>query len=925
MAFPEDPLEPDVSVLIDGQWEEVAAEVYTRSPISIERGRANEATAVAPSKGTLVFDNRSGDWSPRNPRSPRYGKIGRNTPLRVAVPGSTVFLALEGDAASTATTPDHSSLDIVGDVDLRVEAAGDLHGGLTTRNLIGKWVETGDQRSYLLQISTDGNLRFRWSPDGTGAAARSYTLAPPGGLPHRVALRAHLDVNDGAGGCIARMYWAPSLAGPWEQFSGNISIAGTTSVYSSTAPLSIAPTAPTSGTPSTPLNGRVYAAEVRNSSGTVVAAPDFTAQAAGATSFVDSTGKTWALTGGAEITDRRFRLHGEVPSWSPRWDVSGNDIETPVEVAGIMRRMSQGEKALDSTLRRRIPSAPGLVAYWPMEEAREATQAYSPVPGVKPMKVTGFDFAADDTLAGSSPLPKLKNPATMTGAVRASGVSGWQVEMVYLLPTLPAAQTEILRVNVGGSATRSAHVYASTAGIRVEARDGDGDVLAFFLYSNASALAAFYGSWNRLSIHTSDAGGGSTNLVATWRDVNGSGGRSFSATAFTGVKGYVTGVTGTWGAATEGMALGHLGVMAVAGSGTNPGSVYYDGADDGYNGETALSRLSRLGMEEQQIAISWVDGDETTDSERMGPQRPGSLLALLQECADADGGVLYEQLDQLALIYRDRATFYNQAPRLVLDYATDGEVAPPLEPVDDDKDIRNDRTVSRVGGSSARVVIEEGPLSVQAPPLGVGVYDDAVSLNVFSDDQTEQIAGWRAHLGTWDEARYPSVHVNLAAAPHLIDQVLGLDIGDLIRINNLPSWMPPGPVDLIIQGYAEVIDQYAWDITFNCTPAGPWNVAVVGVSKADTAGSELSAGVDADDTVLPVITTQGPQWVDASMLFEFPFDIRAGGEVMTVQQITGLVQDTFARTVATGWGTATSGQTWTTTGGSAADFSVQGA
>jgi len=39
---------------------------------------------------------------------------------------------------------------------------------------------------------------------------------------------------------------------------------------------------------------------------------------------------------------------------------------------------------------------------------------------------------------------------------------------------------------------------------------------------------------------------------------------------------------------------------------------------------------------------------------------------------------------------------------------------------------------------------------------------------------------------------------------------------------------------------------------------------------------------------------------------------------------TNIVSDTFTRSVASGWGTATSGQAWTATGGSATDYNVTG-
>jgi hypothetical protein len=61
--------------------------------------------------------------------------------------------------------------------------------------------------------------------------------------------------------------------------------------------------------------------------------------------------------------------------------------------------------------------------------------------------------------------------------------------------------------------------------------------------------------------------------------------------------------------------------------------------------------------------------------------------------------------------------------------------------VDDDQATRNDITAVRKNGSSYRLVATSGPLSVQAPPLGVGRYDDSVTVNVQTDDQLQDQAG----------------------------------------------------------------------------------------------------------------------------------------------------------------------------------------
>lgn len=881
MVFPQTTLDTRTELQIGGVWTDITPHVYTRDPITIGRGRKDEGSRCDPTSCALTLNNRGGQYSPRNPRSPYFGLIGRNTPLRVSVPNTESSLVLDGVDANIASTPDVSALDIVGDLDVRIEATADWYA-TAAHSLMGKWNATGNQRSWRLYLYHSW-LYLQWTADGVTIVGDGTALPS---LPARAALRATLDVDNGAGGNTIRLYWAPTLAGPWTQFGDTLTAAGVTSIFSGTAALQIATPFPTAAPPIHPIDGRVHQAEVRSGiAGTVVANPDFRAKAPGTTSFADAAGRTWTVNGTAEINARAYQAHTEVSSWPPRWDVSGKDVWTSVESSGILRRLGQGAKSLDSTLRRRVPTGPGLLAYWPMEEERDSTRAYSPIAGVQPMTTIGLDWGADDTLGGSSALPKLLNPASLSASVPLATTVGWQVEMVYFLPTMPAVLTEILRVAVRGTVMRAAVLLVSTAGIRIEARDADDVVLAFFNYTNAPAIADFWGVWNRLQLFTSDAGGGTTRLVAAWRDVTNGAGSWLSATVFTGTMGVAGGVTGTWGSATEGMALGHLGVFAVPGTVNVPGSAIYDGADDGFNGETAGARMLRLAGEEG-IPLSLTA--PATETARLGPQRPDTLLNLLEEAADADGGILFEPKDRLGLRYRPRTALYNQAPALVLDYTADGEIAPPLEPVEDDLTVRNDRSVTRVNGSTGRVVITEGPLSTLPPPAGIGVYDDAVTLNLYDDTQPQQIAAWRAYLGTIDQARYPAVHVQLHTATHLIDEVLALDIGDLATLTDLPAWLPPDDVALLVQGTTTVLDQYTWDITLDCTPGSPWQVGVADQGRADTSGTTLSGALSSTSLVVNVLTTSGPRWVDsATYPSDFPFDIVVGGEVMRVTSCVG--------------------------------------
>ncbi|WP_405508784.1 hypothetical protein OG323_22535 [Streptomyces cyaneofuscatus] len=890
MAFPETALGLRAELQLGGNKVDITRDVLTREPIRIVHGTAAEGAQPDPASCALLLNNTDGRYSPRNAMGPHYGLLTRNVPLRITVPAAQSWLRLDGGYAST---PHSAALATPGDLDLRVEVSPDdwvVYGRV--RPLIARWDAGTGAVGYRLSVLADGTIELAWSSTGTTGGVRwAISTASVGGpADGRLCLRAVLDVNNGAGGCTVNFSTAPGMAGPWTALGAPVVSAGTTSLAAPATPL-VFGTLPGLGLPGIPLVGRVHRAEVRNGiGGPVLAAPDFTGLADGAAGMTDSAGRVWSLTGAAEISRREALFTGEVTDWPSRWTGAGHDASVPVQAAGILRRLGQGRRPLESTLRRRVPGAPGLLAYWPMED-EGTTQLYSPTPTVRPVRVSGMSLAADDSLPGSAPLPSLGAVAQMTATVPAAAAPGWHVELVYRLPSLSAVLTEILRVNLAGSVARTAHVFAATTGIRVEARNADGDPLAFFDLTTPGAISDFSGVWNRLAIFTTNGGGGQTRLTAAWRDIT-TGGRWRASTSYSGTMGTVVSVVGNWGGATQGMSLGHLGVFSVAGTpdggSAQPGMTIYDGADGGYARESAIDRIRRLAVEEPVLRLTARDGDNSTLSELMGPQGRAEPTTLLGEVVETDGGILAETMDRLGLVYRDRATLYNQPPRLTLDYAA-GQIAPPLEPAEDDANRPNDVTVTRAGGSSGRVVIEDGPNGARPPEQGgVGTYEEAVTRSLGTDEQTEPIAAWRAHLGTWDEARYPTVRVELHRRPELIPQALRLRVGDLIRITNPPMYTGPGPLDLIVRQIQHEPRPRAWVLTLGCTPAGPYRVGVVGQSRVDTSGTKLTAAVTATATTWPVAVTAGRPWItSAAYPAEFPFDVAMGGEVATVTAITG--------------------------------------
>lgn len=906
--------------LFGDTWIDVTGDVYERDPITITRGMPDQGTQADPGRCTLTLDNRDGRYSPRNPMGPYYGEIGRNTPLRVSVPADSAALALTGASTDRASTPYLAAMDAANGVDIRVDCAVDWHA-TGTRTLAGRALP--DSRAWVLRLDS-GNLRLEVYD--TPSTVRFLARPLPDSIPERATMRAVYTRDTGAGSTLLSLFWGPSMAGPWTSI-GTFADA-LTALNASTAPFEVAPAvvSVTGGELRYPAPGRFYGAQLRNGSGTLLVNVDFSAQVPGSTSFTDSTGLAWTLNGAAEIRGHVDRFVGEVTAWPPKWEPSGADAWTPIEASGILRRLGQGQKPLESTLRRQIPTRPDVLAYWPMEEGTGATQAFSPIPGVKPLKLTTANWAADATLPSSNPLPTLDVQTgvscDMYGAVPApvNPAGAWLVRILYRLDTAPTdGPWTMLRVLTNGGTVIDWKIQSNATTSNIIGLDSDGATIVNVSLNTTNS--GLWGDWRALELRAIQTATNTVTWRAAWLDVNNGG--AIWETTLAGKIGTVRAVTSPvngYSAGLNSMSIGHIGVL------NSSDSAAYVGALDAYAGETALTRMTRLSGEES-LPLTVIDGDMTTDSEAVGPQRPNTLLDLLSECADVDSGILMEDRQSLGLFYRDRATLYNQAPKLTLDYSA-GQVWDPFDPVDDDSGVTNDVTVTRDGGSSFRAVLSDGPLSVNQFPNGIGAYSTSVTQNLADDSQAESHANWLLHLGTWDEARYPTVTVLLHAAPDLAAAACAVREGDKIRITNLPKWVAPGDVELLVDGYTETLRLDQWEITFNCRPAGPYTVGVADdtvLGRADTDGTTLTDSVTATATTLPTLTPTGPWISSAAYPGDFPFDIQVGGEVCTVTGIVDRPTDDFTRTVSSGWGTTAGGIVWHPAGTSdLSEFSVNG-
>jgi hypothetical protein len=866
MAFPYTVLDQRIELLFSGVWTDITSYVQRRSSLpTIRRGRSDEAGNLERSTDGMSLNNRDGRFSPRNPEGPYYGLLNRNTRLRHSLPNASgSYLSLPGSLTDRATCPDASALGITGDIDVRIDLTPDSWRSL--QPLVGKWTITSDERSWVLQLNADGTLTLLWTTAGTLASVLYSASTAPVPVPAsgRRAVRVTLDVDNGSAGHTAAFYYADTITGTWLALGDPVVTAGTTSIYDGTGVVEVGSVVDLDA--GEPLTGAVNMFELRSGiAGTVVANPNFMIQTAGDNAFADtaSSPNTWTMQGDAAIDDRDYRFYGEVPAWPARSDTTGEDVWVPIEAAGILRRLGQGADILDSPMRRVVPmsSTPGPAAYWPCEDGSSATQIASALPGVNAMHVAGEpSFASSSVFVCSDALP------TVGDSVWTGGVP----------PYTPVDDHNDVRwlMHIPSSGVTNGAVVMRIISSEYTAHRWD---ITYTTASNGTIILTVYDSYSTL-LHTSPPITDVDGVIAYWQfaqgqsgadvsyfltmlDVDGTSGVStmgaITPAEFGRVNSVIVGPTANVGSAT----IGHISVHGTS----EVEDVLYDSLK-AYDGEFAGRRIQRLCSEQDVPFRTYGDLDSTP---AMGPQPVDTLLNLITECVDTDGGLLSEPREVFGLGYLPRASLYNQETCLTLDYAS-GELFDELQPTGDDRYLRNRVTVSRRGGSSATEQLETGPLSVQQAPDGVGLYPESVRLNTQTDGVLRGHAGWRLHLGTVDEERFPSIAVNLAnpriaADTALVAAASAVDIGSVVAITSPPAWLPPGTISQLVQGTAEVLGNFERSLSFNTSPASPYTVGVTDTSaRADTGGCTLGSDITSTATSSWSLVSPGSLWVTST-------------------------------------------------------------
>jgi hypothetical protein len=261
--------------------------------------------------------------------------------------GASLGAIVLTNAGDFASTPDHSSLDITAELDIRAAVTLPDYTAAASQVLVAK--DGTNQRSYIFQISAAGQLQFITSPDGTTAAQVIGTASTGAGLTDNTlyGLRGTFDPDNGASQKVYTYYkktldTTQPLLPQIESNSGwtlisTHTVATATSIYSGSGEVRIGRSFLSGNT-----FGQLHAAIVKDSiGGTTVANPDFSVQPSTTTYFADSTGKYWLLAGDSYIAS----VDGELPYVD--LVIEYNDVDI-VNEAKITREDGEPQTAKDT-------------------------------------------------------------------------------------------------------------------------------------------------------------------------------------------------------------------------------------------------------------------------------------------------------------------------------------------------------------------------------------------------------------------------------------------------------------------------------------------------------------------------------------------------------------------------------------------------
>lgn len=920
MTFPMVPLPLNGELFINGQWTDATSDIRGSKRIELSRGRKNEQSKVSAGNCNLTINNASGKYSNRYPLSINYKKLGKNTPFRLGVlpmadnwnrvvadswgtsSSGHLWTVISGqstsfDVTGTAGTITHANTQLqtavlpnyYGNVEMRVKIR---MSDRTKKPTISLFTHTQDIfNAYKFDFDTffvSDRIVIRKEKTGfLGNIAFKETSAVPGVALTQIPSNTDFWIAIKAGKRLKMKIWLDSNPEPidWDLdiWQGEVQNNGTVP-------------------PQMLMPGKVGIGVITTTTGLT-------------TTFED-------------LSVRSYRCVMEVPDWPPEWDSTGRDIYIPIQAAGILRRLGQNNKTVESPMNRealRSATVSDIAGYWSCEDIDGSSSVASGLVNGSPMQIFTtsavvqppaselVDFASDSSIPGSKPFTKFKSGGNFSAPLdpNIDTSQGFYNRITFDIPAAPSTPDQANIINFymeGGNIARFKVIWGSAGVIKVQAEapnktiiDETGGITPTFSLKGSRIQLGFEFVQN----------GANVDFLLSFNRIVDSSNTTAVSSVFLDT---LNGVTMGQGLRITGGGFGTMDDWGFCHLGSSNNQAFMFGMLEaliGNAGERAGIRAKRIAIE-NGIDLDVIGNPDI--SSPMGPQQPGTPLDLIYQCADADRGIVYETRDDLSLsILLFNAIPSFDYPELVYSIP-EAHLSPPLKGTDDDQLLHNYVKTTRIGGTTYITQQETGPNNVNDPKInsdGVGVYDRGeIVLNLNIDDQLVNKGEFIKFIGTWDEQRYPMTKVNLARSTFVANQQLAawvssLDTGDLFAINSIKAKQSPDPAVCLVQGIDETItndgDSRSWEFAINSTPGGPYLVGQYDTDESRYNPSVIVLQMDRDSD-----DTQWPCRI-------FP----------PARKHTELVTDDFNVNRTDQWGASDTGQLWTVHS-TAADYDVTG-
>lgn len=918
------PLQPKTEMLINNVWTDVTSDVFARageeSAISVQHGMSDQQGNVSPDSSTFSLQNTTGAYSNRYPLSANYGKIPRNTQVRHSVPTAAGDMDLyslhaEPNLSGQVTTADKATLDVTGDIDIRIEAAP-AYGWRPQYpvTLAGKYDVALNSRSWSLVLAVSGQLQFFTSQSGT-ALGTTYTSVAVPQASTRLAVRVTLDVDLGGTQKVCTFYTSDSITGTWTILGSALTTAGTTSIFSSTSALEVGSS--NSGGAAfggvTAWVGKIYGFEMYNGiAGTKVAdyKPNRTGNVVGSSGWADTcaTPNTWSVVTKTRVTSDRVRFVGEMTNLPLTWDKTKRDIELSVQAYGVLRRLTRGGQPLHSPVYRYLNSQLNTNMYFPVEDGANTIR---PQPAIGAAGTSSS--VSNITLSGTTPtgFPGSSGAVTLNAAqsyVQCSApgrsTTGTQSALVYFkTPTNVIGLEQPLFTISGQNFSVQIMIGPTTYAFLIN--NALGGLINYYSISFAAEAAPT--GWVAMQVRMTQSSATQGLFETIWHGVGSktfythnpggtteSLGGSFPVTRFNVIR---------FEALNSTAFVGAQGAHFLCTQDTwMINTISVADAANAFLAETAAARMRRVAAEENTNVEVYGEQAGFLTSASMGYQKTGTLLDILADCYKTDGGVMGEARDRLGLVYYC-AAFFGAHQGLVLSESS-FHLSDVISLPDDDRYLINDYTAARDGGATGRATASDvtyGPNNVLDPPSGVGRVPGGDTFNLATDEQAARVAQFQLFWRTWDEPRIPNLKVGLHRSAMTTNTALTRDVlaaylGSPVQLTGLLNIASFDALNMSILGYSETFDGFLWSITFNTVPQGPYSAGRVELETADGrapragtqpgVGSVLNASITSTATTFVVnMVGSAASWIVGSSAPDFPIFVMMDGELMSVGQI----------------------------------------